>query len=221
MDNRPGLARTIPFALFVGMMALDPVFQRILPAQFDPRWLYGLRISMVVLALGVLWRFYDELRAFRRLARRDWITGLGVGAVIFVLWINLDFPPLTLGTGAGFDPRTGDGLALGLVATRLTGAALVVPIMEELFWRSFILRWLQNPHFLSVKPGSVGIRPLLFSSVLFATEHHLWFAGILAGLGYGWVYKRSGNLWVPVLAHAVTNGLLGTYVLLTGEWSFW
>ena len=103
----------------------------------------------------------------------------------------------------------------------LAGAALVVPIMEELFWRSFIMRWLQRATFLSVDPSSVGWKALLISSALFASEHRLWFAGLLAGLAYGWLYKRSGNLWVPTVSHAVTNALLGIYVLATGMWMYW
>ena len=99
----------------------------------------------------------------------------------------------------------------------LAGATLVVPVMEEIFWRSFLLRWLQHPRFQSVDPTGVGLKALVISSVLFGTEHNLWFAGILAGLAYGWLYKRSGNLWVPVLAHAVTNASLGAYVLITGS----
>ena len=67
--------------------------------------------------------------------------------------------------------------------------------------------------------GDLG--PNNYPSVLFATEHRLWFAGLLAGLAYGWLYKRSGNLWVPIVAHALTNALLAAYVLATGSWSFW
>jgi CAAX prenyl protease-like protein len=221
MENRPGFTRTLPFALFIGIMALDPVLQRIFPPGLDGRWSYGLRTALALLALVVLWRNYSELRSPRAAGWGNWGLGLGMGILVFILWINLDFPPLTLGTGEGFDPRNEDGLILGLMMTRLLGAVLVVPVIEELFWRSFILRWLQHSRFMSVAPASVGIRPLLISSALFATEHHLWFAGLLAGLGYGWLYKRSQNLWVPIFAHAVTNGLLGTYVLMTGEWRFW
>ena len=112
-------------------------------------------------------------------------------------------------------------LDVGLVIVRLAGAALIVPVMEELFWRSFLLRWIHHPSFLSVDPKGVGLKPLLASSVLFASEHRLWFAGLLAGLAYAWLYKKTGNLWVPILAHAVTNGLLGAYVLTTGSWAFW
>ncbi len=109
----------------------------------------------------------------------------------------------------------------GMVAVRMAGAALIVPVMEELFWRSFILRWLENASFLTVPPGTVGVRALAISSVLFATEHSLWLAGFLAGLAYGWIYRKSGSLWSPILAHAATNLALGIYVLSTGAWDFW
>ncbi|MGD2123285.1 MAG: CAAX prenyl protease-related protein [Gemmatimonadota bacterium] len=221
MQHRPGLTRTLPFAIFIGIMALDPLLQGIFPPGFDGRWSYGIRTTLALLALAVLWRNYGELRSLRGLGWKDWLLGLSVGILLFIFWINLDFPQLSLGSGTGFDPRTEEGFALGLVVTRLAGAAIVVPVMEELFWRSFVLRWLHNSRFLTVAPNVIEIRPLLISSVLFATEHHLWFAGLLAGLGYGLVYKRSGNLWVPIFAHAVTNGLLGAYVLMTGEWGFW
>ena len=108
-----------------------------------------------------------------------------------------------------------------LACVRLAGAALVVPVMEELFWRSFVMRWIHQPDFLKVAPAESGLKALAISSVLFALEHHLWFAGLLAGLAYGWLYMRSGNLWVPTLSHAVTNGVLGIWVLHTGSWQFW
>jgi CAAX prenyl protease-like protein len=221
MEKRPGLTRTLPFGLYVGIMALDPVLQRLVPSGFDARWLYGIRVGVVLLALVILWRYFTELRDVRSVKWPDWGFGLILGVVVFVLWIHLDVQPLALAGGEGFDPRGGDAPFWGLVAARLAGAALIVPVMEELFWRSFILRWLQRPAFLSVDPSGVGFRALVISSALFATEHRLWFAGLLAGLAYGWLYKRSGSLWVPTLAHAVTNGLLGAYVLATGSWSFW
>jgi len=104
---------------------------------------------------------------------------------------------------------------------RLAGAALAVPVMEELFWRSFAMRWFQDHDFLKVAPARVGLKALGISAVLFALEHHLWFAGLLAGLAYGWLYIRTGNLWVPILSHAVTNGVLGAWILYTQSWEFW
>jgi CAAX prenyl protease-like protein len=221
MEQRPGLTRTLPFGLFIGIMAIDPLLQRLIPAGFDARWLYGVRAGAALLALALLWRYYSELRDLRSVRWIEWVHGLALGALVFAVWIHLDFRPLALAGGGGYDPRGGEGLMWGLVVVRVAGATLVVPIMEELFWRSFILRWLQRPAFLAVDPSRLGVRALLVSSALFATEHRLWFAGLLAGLAYGWLYRRSGNLWVPILAHAVTNGLLAAYVLSTGSWGFW
>jgi CAAX prenyl protease-like protein len=203
------------------MMALDPVLRPLLSPGFDGRWLYGVRVLLALVALVALWRHYTELTDPSAARVTDWALSLGVGAAVFALWIHLDFKPVALTSSGGFDPYTGVDLDLGLLAVRLAGATLIVPVMEELFWRSFILRWLHHPRFLSVDPTAVGLRALIISSALFATEHRLWFAGLLAGLAYGWLFQRSGNLWVPVVAHAVTNGLLGVYVVATGTWSFW
>jgi hypothetical protein len=97
----------------------------------------------------------------------------------------------------------------------------VVPLMEELFWRSFLLRWLERHDFLSVAPGRVGTRAFAISTILFALEHNQWLAGAVAGAVYNALYTRSGNLWVPIVAHAVTNAALGIWILATQNWQFW
>jgi hypothetical protein len=62
---------------------------------------------------------------------------------------------------------------------------------------------------------------LLIASALFAIEHVQWFAGLIAGLAYGWLYIRTRTLWAPIIAHAVTNAGLGAYVVVTRQWGFW
>jgi CAAX prenyl protease-like protein len=192
-----------------------------MPSGFDVRWLYGVRVSVVLLALIVLWRHFAELREAPSTAWSHWVLAVAFGVIVFFLWIHLDVRPLAFSPGEGFDPRVSGRIHWGLASVRIAGAALVVPVMEELFWRSFLMRWLQRPAFLSVAPTSVGWKAILISSALFASEHRLWFAGLLAGLIYAWLYKRSGNLWVPTISHAVTNALLGAYVLSTGLWVYW
>jgi CAAX prenyl protease-like protein len=49
----------------------------------------------------------------------------------------------------------------------------------------------------------------------------LWLAGIVAGAAYSVLFMRHRTLWSPILAHAVTNGLLGMWVVATGNWSYW
>lgn len=204
------------------VLALEPVIRGLLPDGFDVRWIYAAQIVLPATALIYLWPDYDELRTDGLPNLSAWALGIGVGIFVFIVWIRLDFGPWVLGTAEGFDPtNTAGDVRIELVVTRLFGAVLVVPLMEELFWRSFIMRWLSGPKFLNVDPHSVRAMPLVVSSVLFATEHHLWLAGLLAGLAYGWLYIRSANLWVPVLAHAITNAVLGAWVIGTASWTLW
>jgi CAAX prenyl protease-like protein len=188
----------------------------------DTRWLYPAQVGLVALALAVFWRRYDELRPDGPVPPGHWALGVVAGAVVFLIWIQLDFGWTVIGElDPGFDPRDDGRVNVVLAAFRLMGAALVVPVMEELFWRSFVMRWIDRPAFLSVDARGVSARAVLLSSAVFAVEHHQWFAGLIAGLAYAWLYRVTGNLWIPVLAHAVTNGLLGIWVLFTGAWQFW
>jgi CAAX prenyl protease-like protein len=107
------------------------------------------------------------------------------------------------------------------MTSRLIGAAIIVPVMEELFWRSLVMRWIDDKNFLNFSPGNVSLLALVISSGVFASAHHLWLAGLLAGLVYGALYIRYRNLWVPIVAHAVTNGVLGIWVMCTGHWQYW
>ena len=191
--------------------------------HWDLRWLYTIKVTLVA---ALLWHFrhsYTELKLLTALSWQYGLLAIVAGIVVFLFWINLDISWLRLSSGAaGYDPSRANGaINWALALPRLLGAVLVVPLMEELFWRSFVMRWIDHQDFMAKKPAQISLRALLISAVLFGFGHQLWFAGIIAGLAYGWLYQRSANLWVPVLAHAVTNGLLGVWVLQTGHWHFW
>jgi hypothetical protein len=221
--QREPLARILPFALYIGFLAATPLIADALPG-LDRRWLYAVQVGAVVLALAIFARQYVELRYAEPLPPVQWLAATATGVAVFVLWVNLDLPWAMLGGGAapGFDPRDAAGaIDWPLAAVRLFGAAAVVPVMEELFWRSFILRWIDRGDFQALLPAAASLRALAISSLVFGIEHDLWLAGIVAGLAYGWLYMRSSNLWSPILAHAVTNLLLGIWVLATGNWQFW
>ena len=155
--------------------------------------------------------------------RIDPLLAVAAGLVVFVLWIQLDRGWATLGGGgAGFDPTGPDGRIDPLVAAlRLASLALVVPVMEELFWRSFLMRWLDAPVFAFADPRRTSLRAFLIVAVLFALEHDQWLAGLFAGIVYNWLYVRTGRLWIPIAAHAVTNGALGIWILSTRSWHLW
>ena len=98
---------------------------------------------------------------------------------------------------------------------------VVIAAVEEIFWRGFLYRWMQKRDFLSVDPGALDLTMLLAVSVIFGFEHDRWFVGIIAGLAYGWLYVKTKDLWSAILAHVVTNLLLGSTVLVTGQYGFW
>ena len=202
--EHPGFARALPFGLYIAFLALAPLSHGWI--GFDVRWLYGFQIAAVALALAWFWRRYAELNQGLELTLWQCAVSAATGVAVFALWINLDHAWATLGESKGFDPRqAGGALDLPLVAMRIFGAAVIVPVMEELFWRSLVMRWIERPDFLAQSPRTVGMRAVLMSSVVFGLEHTLLLAGILAGLAYALLYRWSGSLWGPVIAHAVTN----------------
>ncbi len=221
--SRAALARTLPFAAFMVLLALrgslppDGLF------GLDPRWVYGLTVLIVGALLAWFWREYGELVAQTVPSLSEAALAVVVGVVVFGLWINLDAPWMRLGeASAGFVPTDAKGqLMWPLIAVRWVGASLLVPVMEELFWRSFLMRWVQSPQFESVMPQRVGLKAVVLSTFVFMLAHTLWLAAIVAGLAYAWLYVRTGKLWVPIIAHAVTNGVLGVWVVMTGRWVFW
>lgn len=226
--KNPALSRVLPFLiylLFLGIADLLVYLQQSgggQAAAWDLRWLYPIKTAAVALALLWFWKTYREFSHPFQIPFWHWLAAVLVGAFVFVLWINLDLGWLTLGSASGFNPGAeGGGIDWRLAGMRLLGATLAVPLMEELFWRSFFMRWMDRMDFLSLEPAMVSFRSVVITSVAFGFAHHLWLAGILAGLAYGWLYKRFNNLWIPVAAHATTNALLGIWVLSTGNWRFW
>jgi hypothetical protein len=223
--RRAAFVRAAPFAVFMAFLGL----RGLAPAEggwfgFDPRWLYALQVAVVGGLLAAWWREYGELARQTAPTAREALLAVVVGVIVFLLWVRLDAPWMTVSAGAvapfvALAP--GGGIDWTLAVPRLVGAALLVPLMEEIFWRSFLMRWLQHPLFESVVPARVGLKAVVLATFLFVLAHTLWLAAAVAGLAYAWLYIRTGKLWVAVIAHAVTNATLGAWVLATGNWQFW
>jgi hypothetical protein len=98
---------------------------------------------------------------------------------------------------------------------------LVVPVVEELFWRSFVMRWLDRTDFPRQDPRHVGWRAFALTALVYGFAHSFWVAGIVAGLAYGWLYARTANLWAPVIAHATANAAVGAWMVHKDAWQFW
>jgi len=221
--SRAAVARILPFAAFMLLLAARGAVPVDGSWGIDPRWIYGITVLVVGGLLAYFWREYGELVAQTWPTLTELALAVAVGLVVFGLWFHLDAPWMTIGSpSATFLPIDAQGeLIWPLVIVRWIGAALIVPVMEELFWRSFLMRWVQSPQFESVVPQQVRLKAVVLSTFVFVLAHTLWLAAIVAGLAYALLYVRTGKLWVPVIAHAVTNGALGIWVLATRQWAFW
>ncbi len=155
-----------------------------------------------------------------------------IGVGVFVLWVGPDllwpdyrdsflFSNGVVGRPESSFPESAraDALALMLRAARAT---LLIPIIEELFWRGWLPRWAINPDFAKVPLGTYTPFIFFLTALLFASEHGSWWdVGLLAGLAYNWWAMRTKSVGDCMLAHAVTNGCLATYVVAQGRWEYW
>jgi len=227
--GREAWIRIFPFAVFMVFIALQQGLQWLIDTgqagltEEQLLYLYPLKALIVAILLLYFWREYSELHwaDFKNVVHTS--GSLCLGLLVFALWINMDWDFATLGNARGFDPflDTDETSRNFLIFFRLFGAALVVPVMEELFWRSFLLRYIINSDFTGVRIGTYTLSSFLIGSVLFGLEHHLILAGIMAGIAYSVLLYWTKSIYQCILAHGITNLALGIYVLQTGYWQFW
>lgn len=215
--GKPWLPYVLPFFLFL-------LFTE--PARFFPSLVPFLYVAKTVIVAAVLWfwrrRYTTDFSDW--LSFREFVAAALCGLLVLIIWIVPEGYLYQLDSGTGFDPYAMTGsraAAAALIAVRLFGASVVVPIMEELFWRSFLMRYLVDVDFRSVAMGTFTLLSFFATAVLFGLEHHRIVVGIIAGLLYGWLLVRQKKLQGVVLAHGITNLGLGIYVISTGNWIFW
>ena len=214
----PYVAPFVTFMLFVALAHWLPV---------SPALLYPLRVVVVA---AVLMGWSRHLISFRA---GYWVSSIVVGIVVFVLWIAPDmlepayrshwlFDNALVGSARSSVPPHAKG-DLIFLAFRVIGSVALVPPIEELFWRGWLMRWLIRPEgFESVRLGTYTHYSFWVTAVLFAAEHGpYWDVGLLAGIVYNWWMVRTGRLADCIVAHAVTNGVLAAYVLYSGRWEYW
>jgi uncharacterized protein len=179
-------------------------------------WVYPIKTVVVAALLFAFRKHYFELRF-----RFDFVA-IAVGIAVFVLWVGLDpyLPHFELKKFVLFESRQSWEIHTWM-AFRILGMALVVPVFEELFWRSFLSRWIIDPNWTTVPLGKFTWGSFLIVALIFGFEHVQWASGIIAGLIYGGLLYWRKNLFSCVLAHATTNLLLGLYVIKTESWQFW
>jgi CAAX prenyl protease-like protein len=158
---------------------------------------------------------------------------IALGVFVFLVWVGPDllfgpayrhqwiFENAVFGAAASSAPAALKSNPF-FITFRLLGAIALVPVIEELFWRGWLIRWLAHHEFWKVCIGSYSPAAFWTVALLFGSEHGpYWEVGILAGIAYNWWVIRTRSLADCALAHAVTNAMLCAYVLLTGRWQYW
>ena len=219
--------RVLPFAAYMGFIAIGSLLAWGLESgsagsAFWDLWSYPVKTVVVTTLLIFFWSRFHELKTPIFLNWQEGAVTVGVGLLVYALWVRMDWPWAIQGEITDYNPFVaGATWGILLAGIRLFGASVVVPIMEELFWRSFLIRYIIQPNFMAVRLGTYTIGSFAVTVVLFGLEHNLWLAGMTAGMAYNLLLYRTRRLWPCIMAHAVTNLVLGLHVLATGEWYWW
>lgn len=208
-----------PMALFLLLTTLEA---HLSPEAYPIA--YTVKIALVTLLLALFRRSYPEARP----GGAGWGIAAALGAVLLFVWIFVDqhTPHFAfLGQREALNPAleipTRAGL-IGFLLVRFFGLVLVVPIMEELFFRSFLLRFVTDmDDFPRVPVGTFSTLALLINVVFFALSHPEWLAAAIFALAMCLLVRWTKNLSACIVAHATTNLLLGVYVLHTAQWQYW
>ncbi|HSU69270.1 MAG TPA: CAAX prenyl protease-related protein [Tepidisphaeraceae bacterium] len=187
---------------------------------------YVLKTLLTSTLLVFFWRSYTKINW------NYWWLGILMGVVGVVQWVGMEKTLLHLWpnyphiSGDVFVPTTSFASPIRMwsfIAIRWAGAAMVVPVMEELFWRDFLWRSIAAPaDFKLARIGEWdrGI-PLLIVTLLFCSVHVEWMTAIVWGSMVGGLLVYTRSLGACILMHAVTNLLLGAYVVYRHDWAFW
>lgn len=214
--------RIFPFAAYMGFIGLSAVLVGSEAEGTFDVWSYPIKTLVVAGLLVFFWSRFQELKSPIFVNWQEALVTVGVGLGVYALWVRMDWPWAIQGELSDYNPfLAGPTLGIVLAVIRIFGASVIVPIMEELFWRSFLIRYIVNANFETVRLGTFTIGSFAATVVLFGLEHNLWLAGMMAGICYSGLLYWTGRLWPCIIAHGITNFVLGIHVLTTGEWYWW
>lgn len=220
MTRHPAIPYVAPFAAFLAFLALD----RLLP--FSPVVVFTLRFVTVLATLIFVSRHVIPTRV-----SQFWLSVI-LGIAVFAIWIGPDvlwphyrrhwlFTNSIMGAPkTSIDPLM--KLSPLFILVRVLSSVVNVPILEELFWRGWLMRWLIDKNFLKVPLGAYTPYAFWVVALLFASEHgSYWDVGLATGVIYNWWLVKTRNLANCILTHAVTNACLSIYVVARDQWQYW
>ena len=219
-ERYPSLRYVLPFALFLVFLSISS--QHPIGAAWEaPIW-----VLVLAVACYLCWPPEIPLRP------RFTFSSIVLGLLVFGLWIAPDYlipgyrqNPLLSNSLMGHlhsSIRPNELQSSWVLAWRTARAVLIVPVVEELFWRAWLMRWLVNSDFLKVPLGKYTPIAFWLTAILFASEHGpYWDVGLLTGIVYNYWMIRTKSVADCILTHAVTNAALSGFVIATAQWQYW
>lgn len=207
-ENDDALAWLAPF---IALMAAS-----IVAASFVPhdKWLYGLRVAGIGLAIWAFRSLY-----FSHLKDRVDLVALTAGFAVGAAWIATD-PESAAGAGLGSWLGTLTPLAAVVWLTlRAAGTIVFVPIAEEFAFRGYLHRLIASSRVAALNPVMMTLLACTITSILFGAIHQRWLAGCLAGVVFALVMYRSGRISSAVVAHMAANAAIFAWAVALGQWS--
>jgi hypothetical protein len=224
----PVVARVAPFVIFVLLTAAQ--------GRFGPESLYWFYFAKTLVGLWFIWELRPLILEMRWAFSWEAVV---VGIAVFIVWVGISHdwllqnilwvklglshaplkPPSVWNPNLQFG--AGSALAWLFILTRILGSTFVVPPLEEVFYRSFLYRYLASQDFLAVPLNRFFPLPFVATALIFGFSHNEWAAGVLCGAAYQWLVLRKNRLGDAMTAHAITNCLLGIWVVWRGAWNFW
>ena len=227
LGGRDDLAYILPMLVFLVFtwLGANETVKGLVPAAYPIS--YAVKTVVVAAMLVAFRRHYTKVRW------NHWWLGVVVGVVGILQWVPMQLwlqhhvaffkPPDPESVFNPYREIASANARLAFFAVRVAGAVLLVPVMEELFWRDFLWRQVLAPNdFKLAAVGEWAWAPFLIVSGAFALVHgNWWLTSIVWALMIGALLAYTKSLGACIVAHAVTNLLLAVYVLKTRDWAFW
>ena len=245
-DKLRTYAHVAPFAVFLVFLLVPELLNSVGWDATDEsapwyvahpeHWIYP---TQTFACLGTLLYFR---KSYQFAPHKDWLLAATLGIVCIALWIAPGwlFRHFNADEGwyryfgftnrsAGFNPDDVRPFGIAVYSTavmmRFVRLVIVVPLIEEIFWRGFLMRFITDPDgdFWNVPFGTHHRRALIGVTVLFVLAHSSvdFLPASIFGLGMYWITIRSKSLSACVLMHAVANLILGVYIMTTQQWGYW
>lgn len=198
-----------------------------LAGEFPESWQPALLFIKPAMPGGLILYFalrgaYPELRAIK--FRPGWaLLDIAFGVLLAVQWMGpyllIDALPRPEAKD-GFNPQmAGETMVAGILTIRMLGFALVTPLFEELFIRSFVMRYadcyMRSGDFRDLPIARYSLRSFLSTLVIFTIAHAFWEWWVALPWIVAtnlWFYLRK-DMGAAILVHAATNASILIYVV--------